>query len=214
MRVGSRLGLGLSAMTIVVVTATPASAGFVGIFPHGAGSQLQVTGGPEANRIEVTRNGTTYVVTDTAGTLTAGQGCSGGGTTVTCPDPTDSVVRVVADAADGFDSLVLGASIPGLLNGGPDSDRITGGPLADRLIGGGGQDLLIGGDGDDRLFGGGREDQLVGAAGRDRFFGEQGADRLRAKDGQRDVVSGGPARDRATVDGKDRVKNDVEQVAG
>jgi len=199
-------------IVVILAAAGPASASLVSIGSHDSGTQVQVSGGPgETNLIEISRMGAVYVITDNAG-VTPGPGCSGGGTTVTCPDPTGSVVRVVANTADGFDALVLNAPIPGLLIGGPDSDRITGGPLADRLLGVGGQDLLDGGDGADRFGAGAGSDVLVGGAGEDRLFGEQGADRLRAKDGQRDVASGGPGRDRATVDGKDRVKNDVERV--
>jgi Ca2+-binding RTX toxin-like protein len=196
----------------VLVTATPAAAAtLVSIGPHGTGSQLQVSGDATPNNISITKSGATYLVTDTAG-VTPGPGCSGGGTTVACPDPSGSVVRVVANGWEGPDTLVLSAPIPGALNGGPQTDRITGGPAADRLIGVGDADVLRGGDGPDRFNGGSGGDTLVGGAGKDRLFGDQGDDRLRAKDGQRDVVGGGPGRDRAITDAKDRVKNDVEQV--
>ncbi len=195
----------------VLVAASPASASFASIAAHDSGSQIQVSGEPgEANDIEITQTGATYVITDSAG-ITAGSGCSGGGTMVTCPDPSGAIVRVVANGADGPDIVVLGAGIPGLLIGGPGADRVTGGPAGDTLSGVGDADVLIGGDGPDRLLGGNRGDSLVGGSGEDRLLGEQGPDRLRARDGERDVVDGGASRDRATADRKDRIR-DVEQV--
>jgi Ca2+-binding RTX toxin-like protein len=195
----------------VLVDAAPASASFIDIAGHDSGLQIQVSGGPgEANDIEITRMGTTYVITDSAGT-TAGPGCSGGGTTVTCPDPTGSIVRVVANSADGDDILVLAAALPGFLIGGPGADRVTGGPARDRLVGVGDADVLIGADGPDRLYGGNQGDTLIGGSGQDRLFGEQGSDRFRAKDGDRDVVDGGASKDKARADRKDRIRN-VERV--
>jgi Ca2+-binding RTX toxin-like protein len=196
----------------IFMAATPASAGFVAISSHGTGTQLQVGGGAEANDIEITRNGATYVVTDGAGTLTAGQGCSGGGTMATCPDPSGSVVRVIASTDALNDVVRLNADIPGVLIGGPGPDTLFGGPAKDRIGGGGDADRLVGGDSPDRLDGGNKDDTLVGGAGKDRLFGDNGSDRLKARDGQRDLVDGGRGRDRARVDAKDRVRG-VEQVA-
>jgi Ca2+-binding RTX toxin-like protein len=211
MKPNGRLAIG-GAITVVLSGATPAAAAtFVSIGPRGTGSQLQVSGDAAANDIEITRTGATYMVTDSAG-VTPGNGCSGGGTTVTCPDPGGSVSRVIANGGEGSDRLLLTVAIPGALTGGPQGDRITGGPAADQLRGVGDADVLKGGHGPDRLHGGAGGDLAVGGPGKDGLFGEQGADRLRARDGERDVVDGGPGHDRATADRRDRVKNDVERV--
>ena len=89
---------------------------------------------------------------------------------------------------------------------------------ADVLIGGGGDDVLQAGElrsntrslsNDDRLFGGAGNDQLkgrcgsdllVGGPGRDSLKAEGGDDRIRARDGTRDTVRGGPHFDSASVD--------------
>jgi Ca2+-binding RTX toxin-like protein len=209
----SRLLTNIGLMTSVLLTiATPAAAAsMVSIGPHGTGSQLQVSGDATSNDITVTRSGTTYMVTDPAG-VTPGPGCSGGGTTATCPDPSGSVVRVVVSGWEGSDTLVLSAVIPGVLNGGPQADTITGGPAADTLFGVGDADVLMGGDGSDTIRAGSGGDSLIGGAGNDRLFGDRGPDRIWARDGERDVVGGGPGRDRAAADRKDRVKNDVERI--
>jgi Ca2+-binding RTX toxin-like protein len=211
MRLGARLVFGGALVIPALGAATPAFASFASIGPRDSGAQIQVSGGPgEANDLELTLVGTTYMITDTTG-ITAGPGCSGGGTVVTCPDPTGTVVRVVIAPADGADVAVLDAAIPSLMNGGPGRDRLVGGSLRDRILGRGDVDRLSGRGGDDRLIGDARGDLLNGGAGEDRLRGEQGTDRLRARDGQRDEVNGGPGRDKARADRKDRIRN-VERV--
>jgi len=206
-----RLVFGGVLVTAVLGAAGPAFASFASIGPRDSGSQVQVNGHPgEANDIEVTLVGTTYMITDTAGII-AGPGCSGGGTVVSCPDPMGTVVRVLVAPADGPDRVVLDVATPGLLIGGPGPDRLVGGSGRDRIIGKGDADRLFGRDGDDRLIGDAGGDVLNGGAGEDHLRGEQGPDRFMAKDGERDSVNGGPGRDRARVDPKDRVRG-VEQV--
>ena len=94
------------------------------------------------------------------------------------------------------------------------SSRVTGTAAGDRvrarrgggLVRGlGGDDCLLGGPGRDRLYGGAGADELTGGGGRDVLDGGPGADRIRARDGQRDVVTCGSGRDRAEVDRLDRV---------
>ena len=75
------------------------------------------------------------------------------------------------------------------------NDVITG-AFQDRIDGGKGRDTLNAGDGNDVLTGG---------PGRDRLFGGTGNDRLFARDGERDLVSCGKGKDRATVDRKDQL---------
>jgi Ca2+-binding RTX toxin-like protein len=54
---------------------------------------------------------------------------------------------------------------------------------------------------------------LVGSKGRDRLRGGAGRDQLRARDGERDIVSGGPGKDRAAVDAIDVVRK-LEKASG
>lgn len=79
-------------------------------------------------------------------------------------------------------------------------DRIVGGSGDDVLIGGPGDDILLGGRGRDRHLGEGGRDSLVGGPDRDVLSGGEDHDVLLARDGERDVVYGGPGSDQATVD--------------
>jgi dipeptidyl aminopeptidase/acylaminoacyl peptidase len=75
-------------------------------------------------------------------------------------------------------------------------------PGRDVLRGTAGEDLIDGRGGNDVVYGKGGDDYLLGGAGNDRLF---------ARDGARDVVNGGPGRDRAWVDRRDTVAG-VERV--
>jgi Ca2+-binding RTX toxin-like protein len=76
-------------------------------------------------------------------------------------------------------------------HGGPGDDLLFGTAASDRAAGGGGNDQLNGEEGKDRLSGGKDQDVLSGGAGRDR---------LNARDGKRDSIDCGAARDKAKVD--------------
>ena len=95
-----------------------------------------------------------------------------------------------------------GASQPRITNpcrfvGTARNDKLKGSPFLDFLVGLGGNDVLHG------LAG---RDQLTGGSGRDTLEGGEGADTIIARDGRRDVVSGGPGKDSARIDrGLDRV---------
>jgi Ca2+-binding RTX toxin-like protein len=96
---------------------------------------------------------------------------------------------------------------------GTDADDVLVGTERDDLICGlRGDDRIRGGGGDDTLLGGDGNDVLVGGRGADRLFGALGADRLYARDGEADVVDGGPGTDRAWSDpAGDRIAG-VERV--
>lgn len=64
---------------------------------------------------------------------------------------------------------------------------------------------LLGGPGHDLLLGAGGKDLLVGGAGADTMRGGRGNDTFRAKDGERDVVRGGPGLDAGRFDRTDSV---------
>ena len=89
-----------------------------------------------------------------------------------------------------------GTSGDDVLTGTQGDDVICGLRGNDRLRGLGGHDVLLGGDGDDILVGGAGDDWLFGAFGNDRIY---------ARDGDPDVVNGGPGVDRGWVDAVDAV---------
>jgi Tol biopolymer transport system component len=83
-----------------------------------------------------------------------------------------------------------------VLTGTQGDDVICGLRGNDRLRGLAGHDVLLGGDGDDILVGGAGADWLLGAFGDDRIY---------ARDGEPDVVNGGPDVDRGWLDTVDAV---------
>lgn len=117
--------------------------------------------------------------------------------------------RDAIDGADGHDRLSggIGSDLLLGLRGLAGKDRINGGPGDDRLDGGAGNDVLRGFAGHDRLIGRGGHDRLFGGSGRDRFAGGAGVDRIDARDAARDIVKGGPGRDRAVADRRDRISS-------
>jgi Ca2+-binding RTX toxin-like protein len=66
------------------------------------------------------------------------------------------------------------------------------------------RDVICGNGGNDRIYGKGGNDTLVGGKGKDQLYAGPGDDLLIARDRVRDLVNGGPGRDRAKVDGVDR----------
>jgi TolB protein len=89
----------------------------------------------------------------------------------------------------------------------PDWQPLPAAPPGCTLWGTAGRDLIASGPRGDVVCGGGGNDTLVGGGGRDTLRGGGGDDTLQAKDGVRDVVEGGPGRDRAHVDKKDVVRS-------
>jgi RTX calcium-binding nonapeptide repeat (4 copies) len=91
------------------------------------------------------------------------------------------------------------------IHGGDGDDVVYGGPGVDEVEGGPGNDRVYGEGGRDRLEGEAGADTIVGGRGRDVVSGGAGADTLHTRDGARDRVRGGPGRDRARVDRRDRI---------
>ena len=85
------------------------------------------------------------------------------------------------------------------------ADVLRGTKKADVICGRRGNDTIRGFGGNDTLDGGAGADTIVGGAGRDVMVGGAGNDAFFAADKTRDRLSGGPGRDRATVDPNDRV---------
>ncbi len=107
----------------------------------------------------------------------------------------------------GSTCTILGSNGPDVIRGTPGNDVICGRGGNDVIDGRGGHDLLVGGKGRDRVHGGSGNDLLVGGPGADRLLGGAGADTFYARDRTRDVVKGGPGRDRARVDEKDVLRS-------
>lgn len=79
--------------------------------------------------------------------------------------------RLIVTGGAGNDTIVVGSSLPALIDGGGGDDL---------LMGGGGPDILLGGPGDDLLVGGGGRDLLIGGVGADRIVGSSDDDILLA----------------------------------
>ena len=119
--------------------------------------------------------------------------------------PVSEPVPVIGAGAD-CSSPQKGTSGADQIRGGPADDAIAGGPGRDRIKGLGGDDCLAGQGGGDRLGGGAGDDLLKAGRGADHVSGGSGRDVIRAVGGGADVVNCGAARDRARVDGRDRVR--------
>jgi RTX calcium-binding nonapeptide repeat (4 copies) len=98
------------------------------------------------------------------------------------------------------------------VHAGGGNDLIRGGGGSDVVEAGPGNDLLFGGSGNDSLRGDAGADRITGSAGGDAFFGGRGRDDLRARDGARDRLDGGPGADRALADRLDLARS-VERRA-
>lgn len=86
-------------------------------------------------------------------------------------------------------------------------DAILGTSGNDVICGLGGDDKLFGLNGNDVLIGGPGNDYLEGGAGHDTLLGGTGNDSIRAFDGARDVVDGGPGIDTSWTDMIDTTRN-------
>ncbi len=95
---------------------------------------------------------TGYAVTNTAGGMVLGTGCSRVSTTrVTCAG---AITRAVVRTQGLDDRVTIKGSLPSSVDGGPGADVLQGGLGADALTGGSGNDTLDGGLGADVLRGG------------------------------------------------------------
>lgn len=92
------------------------------------------------------------------------------------------------------------------VRGGPEDDVLVGTRRNETICGFEGDDVIRAGGGDDVVLGGDGDDLVIGGAGADRLFGARGNDRLEARDGDQDVVDGGPGRDAARTDRRDVVR--------
>jgi Ca2+-binding RTX toxin-like protein len=126
--------------------------------------------------------------------------------------PLDQCTIVGTSGADRMRGTTANDVICGL--GGNDSisgrrgrDVIDTAAGEDQAIGNKGGDMILGLGGKDLVRGRKGKDKIGGGADKDKLRGQGNADLLAAKDGAQDLVHGGAShRDRARVDGADRVR--------
>lgn len=117
---------------------------------------LTVTGTAKPDTIEF-GGGTTILVRMTSS-----------GTTTSESFDALKVTKIIVNALDGSDTVVVGkVPIPFVINGGKGNDKLSAGPANDTILGGGGDDYIFGGDGKDRLDGGSQGDDMFGGGGKD-----------------------------------------------
>jgi len=125
---------------------------------------------------------------------------SGGTTTVSGPDGTDTLTTIERLRFDdmtlivgaGGGQYIAGTAGPDTLNGTAFNDLIEGGAGDDVINGLGGNDDIYGGDGNDILIAGGGLDRLYGGEGADRLEGDSG-DQLYGENGDDVIVVQGSA---------------------
>ncbi len=145
---------------------------------------------------------------------------------------TATVTAPIVDPNPGNNSATVTATVPGVPSSPPPacSNSIRGNKKANKLrgtgagdtmkgLGGndvlrgfGGDDCLNGGRGSDRVIAGPGGDRLIGGKGRDTMLGGGGPDVIKARDGQRDVITCGSGQDIVLADKADRVAKNCEKV--
>ena len=136
------------------------------------------------------------------------------------PGESDTIGDDVESVITGSGNDVLtGSDRADGLYGTSGDDRIRGGAGDDTLDGGPGSDEVLGEDGADTVSGGHDDDVVDGGPGHDNIYGEYavgcdglytclgGPDVIRARDGERDLISCGVGTDRAQIDPFDVVRD-------
>jgi hypothetical protein len=196
----SKLLLPVLALSLLAPAA--AQAGTVEV----SGTQLRITGDPDADVVSVARNSFNpkdselTVTTRDVTSQTAGPGCTpvpGPPLTLvlkfTCVAP-GAFSRIVADLGGGSDSFgsSFARGVPVTVTGGQGGDGIAGGNRGDRIDGGADGDKIKGGAGNDLLDAGddpfttnviGEVEIVDGEAGNDTILGDGGRESLRGGDG-------------------------------
>jgi Ca2+-binding RTX toxin-like protein len=155
---------------------------------HVSALNLGITGGPDADRISITLDGTQtqYVMTSSRPINPPSPPCTQISTfQISCPIA--GFVSFSASLGRGNDRFTVGPSIEVAVTvaGSTGHDVLRTARGADTLLGGVGHDRLFGNNGGDTLRGGKGADVLTAGEGRDELIGGKGNDGLR----------GGPGRD-------------------
>lgn len=168
-----------------------------------AGVNLLLTGGPEADRIEVkvSADGRSYLIEAQGPLEVGGEICShpdGNENSLVCEARAISSFEVNAGGGNDTISFSPKVTVPVTLRGGPGNDRLRGGAGNDKLVGGSGNDVLTGEGGDDWLYGGPGNDHLYGGPGSDRLIGGPGDDVMVGGPGH-NILNGGPGENQPSL---------------
>jgi Ca2+-binding RTX toxin-like protein len=161
-----------------------------------------VDGGAGADTVEFSLHPPTGVTADLRGGTATGDG-------------SDTLTNVEGLFGSEQDDHLSGDSRANRLDGFGGDDVVLGRGGDDNISGHccpSGNDRLLGGAGRDRIAGGEGDDFLRGGTGKDALHGQTGDDRFRAKDGLRDTVRGGRGFDRAHIDRRLDLLDEVERV--
>ena len=160
---GLSAGIGVS---LVALGAPPASASTAMVYVGNGQVDYQASPG-EANDVTVTQTSPTSVtIVDSGAAITAGAGCTGGGSTVACSDVA-GITSVYVYLYDGDDSAVLDVARGSGVLGGDGDDTLTSVRGAGQLYGQAGDDTLTGSAGVDYLDTGAGVDIANAGAGDD-----------------------------------------------
>jgi Ca2+-binding RTX toxin-like protein len=178
-----------------------------GPFTLFADGTLWINGTSGADRIDIRRIGSNYVVRR-----------SGASPQAPATFDATKVKSIRVDLEGGNDVFSVGKDVQAVsVKGGLGHDNITGGDGNDTLVdnvgndtifGGAGDDLIMGGKGRDSLDGGAGDDYIRGGADNDRIFGEDGADRAFGDAGDDWLVGGNGADKLNGGDGNDRLEGE------
>ena len=176
-----------------------------------SGTTLVVAAGSEEeNFLEINRSGDSFVIfEDSLAGVQAGSGCRQAGDAleqdpnqVICP--ATGIQRATIDTGDRDDFVLLLATVPALIDGGPGNDDLAGGGAGDTLRGGTGRDTVRGGLGDDVVDGGPDVDEGI--------EGEDGDDTVISRDGVfEEAITCGVGEDSLIADRTDEASQDCER---
>jgi Ca2+-binding RTX toxin-like protein len=202
----------LMALAVAAPSAQALSIGAVTteVSPRMPDVTVTYTGRSGAEQLTIIRDATTVTFRVTGGLIfNNGDGCTGGGLSVTCSAAAvgADTMGVSVDAGPGDDQLDAGGSVVGMgLRGGPGRDTLLGSSGGDFLQAGDGNDVLRGREGGDWVEGGAGDDDIGGGPGEDEVHYEDRAAPVRVTlDG---LPGDGPAQER------DFIRGDVEDVRG
>ncbi|MDA0158875.1 hypothetical protein OM076_01260 [Solirubrobacter ginsenosidimutans] len=159
-----------AAIALAMPATLPALASAASVSADAAGGITLRDTGSETNAVTVTLDAPTetWVIRDSATSLTAGAGCTqSAANEIRCAQTGERPSAYLGGGDDAFTApqdggwIVYGEDGADQLAGGAGADTFFGGPGADTLTGGGGNDRLDGGTGDDTIDGGTGEDLIT-----------------------------------------------------
>lgn len=169
------------------------------IFDTGGTDTLQIVGGAEAVRIDLSPDlsafGGSFIDVGTTINFFNSRGTFEGSRDETVFISPETVIENII-TSDG-DDTVVGNAANNRIEGGNGADKLSGADGADRVLGAVGSDELFGGQGNDTVIGGTGSDRAGGGDGNDILFagaGDEGNDLVVGGNGS-DIVAGGRGND-------------------